>query len=148
METILINTGMKEYRLTEKGAPLRFNPSDPNVYARFVESMDKIKKIEQEQAAKIAAVGNGPDRGETILRIMHETDTRMKTALDHVFGCGNDFHAILEGVSLSAVAANGRRVIENLMDVLTPIMEQGASSYVSAEVEAAKRNRAQRNDGK
>lgn len=29
METILINTGMKEYRLTEKGAPLRFNPSDP-----------------------------------------------------------------------------------------------------------------------
>lgn len=144
MEQLLFDSGVKEYQLP--GGVLRFNPSDPNVYARFMECTDKIRAVEQQMAAKAKILSDKkPDNiGEESLRIMRETDTKIKAILNEIFGHGNDFDKLLEGVNLMAVGTNGERVITNLLDVLQPIMEDGAKTCVSSEVSAAKLNREQR----
>lgn len=145
MEQIVFDSGIKEYQINGNGV-LRFNPSDPNVYARFMDSTDKIREVEQQMAAKakILADKNPENMGEENLRIMSETDSRMKAILNDIFGHGNDFNDILDGVNLLAVASNGSRVISNLLDALQPIMEEGARLCVNSEVGAAKLNREQR----
>ena len=144
MEQLLFDSGVKEYQLP--GGVLRFNPSDPNVYARFMECTDKIRAVEQQMAAKAKILSDKkPDNiGEESLRIMRETDTKIKAILNEIFGHKNDFDKLLEGVNLMAVGTNGERVITNLLDVLQPIMEDGAKACVSSEVSAAKLNREQR----
>lgn len=144
MEKLNISVGIKQYQLVDGGAPLSFNPGDPNVYARYMEIVPKIKAVEQEMAGKAKAVdSNAPDAGEQALKIMRETDVRMKRLLDQIFGEENDFDKILRGVNLMAVTEKGR-VISNVLDALTPIMNDGAKSCVQSEVSAAKLNREQR----
>lgn len=144
MEKLNISVGIKQYQLVEGGAPLSFNPGDPNVYARYMEIVPKIKAVEQEMAGRAKAVDtNAADAGEQALKIMRETDTRMKRLLDQIFGENNDFDKILCGVNLMAVTENGR-VISNVLEALTPIMNAGAKSCVESEVSAAKLNREQR----
>lgn len=146
MENLNFDSGIKEYQINGKGA-LRFNPSDPNVYGRFVDSMSRIEKVEKEMTAKARALEtkkNDPETGAAMIRIMVETDKRMKRILNEIFGGENDFNEILEGVNLMAVATNGRRVVSNLIDALMPIMEQGAKACAEGEVETAKLNREQR----
>lgn len=144
MEQLIFDTGVKEYQLP--GGVLRFNPSDPNVYARFMDSTEKIRAVEQQMSAKakILSDKNPDNMGEESLRIMRETDQKIKTILNEVFGHGNDFDELLDGVNLLAVATNGERVVTNLMNVLQPIMEEGANTYVNAEISTAKLNREQR----
>lgn len=144
MEQLIFDSGIKEYQINGKGV-LRFNPSDPNVYARFVDAMPKIEQIEKEMAEKANNIGKDSGAaGEQVLRIMRETDRKIKAELSFVFGDGNDFDQILEGVNLMAVASNGERVIANLINALQPIMENGAKECVRSEVADAKLNRAQR----
>lgn len=145
MEKLNINVGIKRYQLVEGGALLSFNPGDPNVYARYMELIPKIKAVEQEMAGKAKAVDvNSGDAGEQTLKIMRETDRRMKEILNQIFGKENDFDEILVGVNLMAVTEGGSRVINNVLDALTPIMNDGAKSCVETEVKAAKLNREQR----
>ena len=55
---------------------------------------------------------------------------------------------ILHGVNLAAVAGNGRRVVTNLLDALTPIIREGAERSMEEKadkaVQTAKANRAAR----
>lgn len=145
MEQLNISVGIKRYQLVEGGAPLSFNPGDPNVYARYMDTLPKIKAVEQEMAGKAKAVDvNASDAGERSLKIMRETDLRMKKILNEIFGAENDFEQILRGVNLMAVTEGGNRVINNVLDALGPIMEAGAKACVTTEVQAAKLNREQR----
>lgn len=147
MEVLKFDSGIKEYQLVSGGDVLRFNPSDPNVYARYVDAMEKIKTVEKKMAAKANVIDPSKDdqaTGEAILRIMSETDKKMKEILNEVFGQGNDFDKILCGVNLMAVATNGQRVVTNLIDALQPVMESGAKACANEEVDAAKLNREQR----
>lgn len=139
MQKIIFDSGVKEFELGS--GVLRFNPADPNVYARFMDAADKITQIEQELVEKGKAM---EATGETVIRIMEEADKRTKDLLNEVFGNGNDFHSILGGTSLLAVGANGERVITNLFAALTPIMVNGAKKCASYKVEQARGNRAQR----
>ena len=144
MEQLNFDSGIKEYQINGKGV-LRFNPSDPNVYARFMDLLPKIQEIEKEMNQKSAAVDSSSENaGEQTLRIMKEMDSRIKAVLNDVFGSENDFEEILEGVNLMAVATNGQRVVANLMDALQPIMEDGVKKCVKSEVDSAKKNRQQR----
>lgn len=144
MEQLIFDSGIKEYQINGKGV-LRFNPSDPNVYARFVDAMPKIEQIEKEMAEKAGKIDREAEKaGESILMVMRETDRKIKAELSAVFGGDNDFDRILEGVNLMAVASNGERVIGNLINALLPIMENGAKICVRAEVDEAKLNREQR----
>lgn len=145
MEKLNISVGIKRYELVEGGALLSFNPGDPNVYARYMEMLPKIRAVEQEMAGKARTVNvNDEAAGEKTLQIMRETDSRMKDILNEIFGKENNFDEILKGVNLMAVTENGGRVINNVLDALTPIMNAGAKSCVETEVDSAKRNREQR----
>lgn len=145
MEKLNISVGIKRYQLVEGGALLSFNPGDPNVYARYMENIPKIKEVEQEMSAKAKTVDvNAADAGEKTLQLMRETDIRMKEILNQIFGKENNFDEILLGVNLMAVTDSGDRVISNVLEALTPIMNSGAKSCVTTEVSAAKLNREQR----
>lgn len=145
MEKLNISVGIKRYQLVEGGALLSFNPGDPNVYARYMEMVPKIKSIQKEMTEKANSVDvDADDAGEKTLQIMRETDTRMKVILNQVFGSENDFDKILLGVNLMAVTEGGRRVIDNVLEALMPIMNEGAKACVETEVQAAKLNRQQR----
>ena len=140
MEKLIFDTGVKEYDLGA-GVPLRFNPSDPNVYARFVDAAEKILEIEKELVAKGQVEGGV---GEAAIRLMAEADHRTKELLNQTFGGENDSDAIMGGVNLLAVADNGERVITNLFNALTPIIVSGAQRCANAAVGQARMNREQR----
>lgn len=145
MENLMLDLGIREFRLTENGI-LRFNPSDPNVYDRFLNAEKDIRAVEEEAAEKgrAAEKGDAESAGESAIHIMAEADRKIKDILNRVFGRGNDFHTIMEGVNLLAVGTNGNRIISNLLDVLTPIVEQGAKDFAEGKIAEAKLNRAQR----
>ena len=150
MEKLIFDSGVKEYQLGNGGI-LRFNPSDPNVYARFMAAKDKLPAIEKELVDKAKALeqsdGSEPN-GTEVLKLMEEADQKVKKLLNEVFGGSNNFNEILGGVNLLAVADNGERVITNLLVALQPIMVSGAEKCaqqkVGAAVTKAQQNRAQR----
>lgn len=148
MEKIVFDSGIKEYEINNNGV-LRFNPSDPNVYARFFDAAEQIQQIEQDLTEKGKALANDEaENGEAAIRLMQEADKKVKELLGQVFGQGNDFDKLLGGVNLLAVAVNGERVVTNLMQALLPVIEQGAKKCaeqkVDAAVKQANKNRAQR----
>lgn len=154
MEKLVFDSGIKEYKLGSGGV-LRFNPSDPNVYARFMDAMDKIRAVETdlvEKAKGLEQVEQQEESGAAVLRIMRDADRDTKKILSEVFGADNDFEKILGGVNVLAVAGNGERVITNLLAALQPIMVQGAEAcakqHSDAAVAQAKQNRAQRRAAK
>lgn len=145
MEILNFDSGIREYKINNNGV-LRFNPGDPNVYARFVEASEKIQEIEKDMTAKAAELKE--DDGAAVLRLLADADQQMKDVLGWVFGKGNDFNDIMEGVNLMAVATNGERVITNLLNALLPIIQQGAEECAQQQigdaVQQAQLNRAQR----
>lgn len=150
MEKLIFDNGIKEYQINDGGV-LRFNPSDPNVYTRFLDVMDKIQTVENELVAKAKEIEKAEDQsqsGAAVLRLMAEADRETKKLLAEVFGEENDFDAILGGVNLLAVATNGERVITNFLEALQPIMVAGAENCAKQQADAAvaeaKLNRAQR----
>lgn len=144
MEKLVFDSGIKEYQINGKGV-LRFNPGDPNVYARFMDSIEKIQEVEKEMVAKNDSINrDSAIAGVEVLAIMRETDQKMKAILNEIFGHENDFDKILEGVNLMGVASNGERVITNLIAALQPVMEAGAKTCAGTQVNEAKLNREQR----
>ena len=145
MEKLVFDTGVKEYEVNG-GATLRFNPADPNVYARFMDVTEKINSVEKRMAerAKKAENKEGGAQGAAILRIMRDADKEVKNLLADVFGETNDFHKIFEGVNLMAVASNGERVITNFFEAIEPILVNGVENCIADEVTEAKMNREQR----
>lgn len=153
MQKLVFDSGVKEFQLGDAGV-LRFNPGDPNIYARFMAAMDKLSAIEDELVEKAKRLersdGDEPN-GTEVLRLMEEADRKIKQLLNEVFGGGNNFHEILGGVNLLAVAGNGERVITNLLATLHPVLVNGAESMTKQKVDAAvaktQQNRAQRRAG-
>lgn len=127
MKKISFDSGVRAYRLGE--GVLRFNPGDPNVYARFLEGADKLRDAEQELAAS----------REDPLTALQKADSRMKEILGWIFGPGNDFEAMLAGVNLLAVAENGERVVTNLFAALEPVLVAGAEACAGKAADAAVR---------
>ena len=121
MEKIQFDSGIKEYKLNGMGV-LRFNPGDPNLYARFMEAADKIQALEKELAEQ------AKKDGSTVVQLLQTADRKMKQTLSWVFGEGNDFDKLLGGVNLLAVAANGERVVTNLFAALQPVLLAGAEA--------------------
>ena len=122
MEKIQFDSGLRSYRVNG-GQVLRFNPCDPNLYSRFMESVEKLKAVEAELTDRAAAEQT---QGVSIVMLMGQADEKMKQILNWVFGGDNDFHRILNGVNLLAVAENGQRVVTNLFAALEPVLVDGA----------------------
>lgn len=145
MEIITFDNGIKTYKIND-GGELQFNPSDPNLYARFLDAVDKIQNVEKDMHEKAKALPEGEDtaNGAALVRILADGDQQIKELLNGVFGGKNDFDKIVEGVNLLGVAGNGERVVVNLINALTPILMEGAKNCVDGKVAKAKENRAQR----
>lgn len=145
MEILNFDSGIREYKINNNGV-LRFNPGDPNVYARFMEASEKIQGIEKELVSKAEALDEKD--GVAVLQILSDADKQMKDVLCWVFGKGNDFNEIMEGINLMAVATNGERVVTNLLNALMPVIQQGAEEcarqQVGDAVQQAQMNRAAR----
>ena len=117
MEKLQFDDGIRSFRINGGGV-LRFNPADPNVYARFLEGEQKLLQLEKE-------LSGAADGAEAVERL-RQVDSRMKQVLNHIFGPENDFEVLLKGVNLLAVASNGQRVVANLFAALEPVITQGA----------------------
>ena len=133
---ITFDTGVKEYEINNNGI-LRFNPSDPNVYARFFDAAEQIRKIEEELTEKAEALKGTENEGEAAIRLMQEADKQVKGLLEQVFGPGNDFDKFMGGVNILAVAGNGERVVTNLLHALAPVIEEEAKKCFDKKVDAA-----------
>lgn len=138
------DSGIKEYEINS--GVLRFNPSDPNVYGRFLTAAEKIKSVEDSMIAS----GANAKTGEDVIRLMVEADRKVKDILRDVFGRDNDFDPIFDGVNIMAVASNGETVIANFIEAISPILEEGAKKCaqqkVDSAMEEANRRRAQRGE--
>lgn len=145
MQKITFKTGVKSYEINGNGV-LRFNPNDPNVYARFLDAVQEITDLEEKFAKKASAIDTSDEKtsGEEFLRFMADADKEIKKILSEVFGEENDFNKLLGGVNVLAVAENGERVITNLFQALTPILQSGAENCATQQINDAKAARAQR----
>ena len=146
MEKITFDSGVKTYQINDSGI-LRFNPSDPNLYARFFKAVDKLQEIEK--GLEIAKEEeNTKATGETVIHLMEQADMRAKKVLSDVFGKENNFDDIFGGVNILAVAGNGERVITNFLEAILPIIQAGAEkcakSYAAAAVKEAEAARTAR----
>lgn len=135
MEKIQFDSGVRSYRINGAGI-LRFNPGDPNLYARFLESVEKLQKVEAELTQQAEEM-----QGEDIVKLMTRADEKMKEILNWVFSGDNDFHKLLGGVNLLAVADNGERVVTNLFAALEPVLVEGAKRCAGEQAAKAKARR-------
>lgn len=150
MEHLVFDSGIREYQVNDNGV-LRFNPSDPNLYTRFLDAVEQIQAVERDlvaQAKKIEADKDQTESGAAVLRLMTGADRETKKILTEVFGAQNDFDALLGGVNLLAVGGNGQRVITNLLTALQPVLVAGAETCAKQQVDMAvakaQQSRAQR----
>lgn len=130
MEKIQFDSGIRSYRINGGGV-LRFHPGDPNVYTRFLEAVDRLRQVEKNLTQEQT------DSPEALLQCMTRADREMKQILNWVFGGDNDFHQLLGGVNLLAVAENGERVVTNLFTALEPVLLEGAKHCALQQTQAA-----------
>ena len=131
MNQIHVDLGVEEYALGS--GVLRFNPADPNLYARFLELEPQLQRLQEE----LNRGSEKADNAAAVLKLLEETDRQFKGLLTQVFGGENDFSRLLQGINLLAVAANGSTVAENLLCALEPVLTQGAERFVTAQTQAA-----------
>ena len=153
MKEICFDSGIEEVMVNGRG-PMRFNPSDPNLYGRFFAAMDKLQEIEKEYNQQVEALGNtntddkGFAKSGKMLKLMKQYDQRMKNMLAEVFGPDNDFDDLLNGINIMAFGSNGERIITNFLNALMPIIQAGTNKHradAAAEAVAqAKQKRTQR----
>lgn len=130
MKNLNFDSGVEEYRL-QGGGVLRFNPADPNLYARFLEAEGQLKEIEGRLHAQASGM---EDTAASVMDLLGQADREVKALLNRVF-TGNDFDKALGGVNLLAVAGNGERVVTNLFAALEEILAAGAERFADAQVE-------------
>lgn len=139
MQNLTIDTGMQEYLINNR-AVLRFNPGDPNLYKRFFTAASQLDALDAELTEKLKALPTKPDlaRAGQGLALLTDYDRRIKALLTEIFGAENDFDKVLEGVNLAGTGANGKRVVQNLLDALTPILQEGAARHLKSTAAAAR----------
>lgn len=133
MENIVFDAGIREFQVNGSGV-LRFNPGDLNVYTRFMESAQKIAKIEADMVKEGEKLKkDGTANVAKMLDLLTSADKKVKEVLRYVFGEQNDFDQIMGGVNCLSPASNGERVITNFLTSLQPILEDGAKKAARAQ---------------
>lgn len=142
MKKLNIDTGVEEFRVNGRGV-LRFNPADPNLYHRFFAAGRTLNDYDAALTKALQTVeGDEQACAAAGLRLLNEYDGKIKALLTGIFGPENDFDAILGGVNLAGVGANGKRVVQNLLEALTPILREGAERRLKAAADTAEREAA------
>ena len=132
MNRLNIDLGIEEYALGN-GKTLRFNPTDPNLYARFLDLEPQLRMLREELIQGSSQATDGLE----VLALLRETDRKFKALLTGAFGGENDFAQLLQGVNLLATAGNGLSVAENLLAALEPVLTRGAEQFAREKTRAA-----------
>ena len=135
MKQLSIDCGVEEFCINGRGV-LRFNPSDPNLYARFLALEERLPALEEELKKHVEAMKQEEDRA-VMLHALEQADRQLKDWLTEVFGSENDFHQLLEGVNLLAVAQNGQAVVVNLLGALEPVLTEGVERFAESQTQQA-----------
>ena len=135
-----IDTGVEEFprqRARACCALTRQTRTSTTAFLRRAQTLERVRRRPDEGAGG-AVDGDeqqpAPRRGCALL---NEYDGKIKKLLTGIFGAENDFDAILGGVNLAGVGANGKRVVQNLLEALTPILREGAERRLTAAADAA-----------
>lgn len=152
-EKLIFDSGVKCLDVNGNGE-LRFNPSDFNLYQRFCAFIKELPQLEARYRAEVEAASNDGSTESDMelvgreLDRAKEIDATIKRKLSDIFGANNDFEQLLGGVNLMAFGSNGERVITNLLNALTPYLEEGVKKHMkdtaADAVAEAKKNRAAR----
>lgn len=105
MKKLRVDSGTEIFRLP--GGVLRFNPADPGLFLRLEQADERLRAIDENISVQAA-------------------DRQIKELLNWVLGPGNDVDTALGGVNLFARGFNGRTVLQNLLDALAPVLQEGA----------------------
>ena len=130
MKKLTLDTGVVSYKLG--AGVLRFNPADPNVYARFAQAVEQLQDLEKDMARQLS------QPQADVLAVLVATDKAIKQILGWVFGPGNDFDAMLEGANLLSATADGQRLVQKLFATLEPVLLEGAQLCAAGKVAALK----------
>lgn len=130
MRELNFDNGVQEIPVNGR-AVLRLNPNDPNLYLRFKNAVNDIRRMESELDQKRAEVTDNLE----ILELLGMYDQKVKAMLFQVFGQENDFDQIFGGVSVMGVARNGELAITNFFNALAPIFDEAAKTYARSEAE-------------
>lgn len=148
MTTQILNfdDGLLRLNINDNGL-LIFNPTDLNVYERFLALSRELPELEKQYAAEVEQTDEEEDGVELVGRELaraKEIDAEIKRRLNTVFGGGNDFDKLLGGVNLMAFGGNGERIITNLLNALTPYIEEGVKKHSDTLAKKALRDREER----
>lgn len=142
MQNLAIDTGVQEFSVNGRGV-LRFNPGDPNLYHRFFAARAELNAMDEALARDMAALDSGDAqapqeaRAADALCLLAGYDGKLKALLTRVFGPENDFNILLDGVNLAGTGSNGKRVVQNLLEALAPILQAGARGALQQRTKAA-----------
>lgn len=141
MEKLIFGTGLKRYEVNDNGAIFSFNPTDINLYSRFLKMRDEILKI-GEKIEKLGDSNNLTEEGfaDHFVAVFDEADKLGKKALTECFGKENDFDAIFDGANIFTLTDTGNWVITNFIEAITPVVEKEVSTFIK---EKAKRKASQ-----
>ena len=140
MDGFCVDLGVEEFPLGS--GMLRFNPTDPNLYTRFLDMEPRLQQLRQELLEKMQQATDAV----SVMKLLEQTDRQFKQLLTDTFGGQNDFSVLLEGVNLLAVTQNGTTVAENLLTALEPVLTRGAQRFVEAQTQAAVEKARQRRE--
>ena len=152
VEKLSLDTGVLDL-VFQNGQHLRFNPTDMNLYKRFLDLVKQLPEIEQRyrEVEKRQTKDDSAFVG-AVLDEAVKIDAEVKGRLDAAFGGNNNFDALLDGVNIMAWGKNGERIITNLLAVLKPYIDSGVKQYAKEAaadaVAVARQNREQRGSQK
>ncbi|MBQ3045132.1 MAG: hypothetical protein IJD49_04185 [Clostridia bacterium] len=138
MEKLRISTGLKRYEVNDRGIIFSFNPTDANLYARFLRTKEKIEAIGDELEKKKAELDleNRSDSEEAAF-FLEAADKKCKQALKECFAVENDFDAMFDYVNCYSVTDTGNCVIVNFLKAITPIIERDVANYTKSKAQRA-----------
>lgn len=108
MEKLKFQDGQRCFKVG--GGVLRFNPSDPGLYSRFLAAAEALEQLQPEDVG--------------------QADRKLREELGRVFP-GNDFDAMFPG-SLLSLCENDKLLVQNFLEALEPVLIAGARRYAEA----------------
>lgn len=130
MKELIFDDGVQEIPVNGR-AVLRLNPNDPNLYLRFKNAVNDIRRMGSELDQKREETMDNLE----ILDLLGEYDQKVKVMLCQVFGQENDFDQIFGGRSVMGLARNGELAITNFFNALMPVFDEAAKTYARAEAD-------------
>lgn len=138
MEKLIISTGLKRYEVNDSGVIFSFNPTDANLYARFLRTKEKIEAIGEELEKKRTELNfEDVSNNEEAAFFLEEADKKCKQALKECFAVENDFDAMFDYVNCYSITDTGNCVIVNFLKAITPIIEKDVANYAKSKAKRA-----------